>query len=248
MGQLNKSNKRVSSPSRRRVSVSTPSQSQRSRRQSQSQIDVEEDDNFILIQHNERVMEMYKWLTSSHSWTEIKKTIQKWVSEESNTQDGENYMEFALDIVNLILYCGGVRVYALSDIDDLDLDALSASEKKKLIKKLGTALNIDHEEIEEIPDDVASEDDEQNSDEEKSEELNNNKKKSPKRKKKKEKARTTAEKVLCFDPMLWQNGTQAKQNSFESRYRQLMEKIGDAFDNAIFESDDWIISCILKWC
>merc|ERR1712032_1347261 len=91
--------------------------------------------------------------------------------------------------------------------------------------------------------------DEQNSDEEKSEELNNNKKKSPKRKKKKkEKARTTAEKVLCFDPMLWQNGTQAKQNSFESRYRQLMEKIGDAFDNAIFESDDWIISCILKWC
>merc|ERR1712228_834567 len=74
-------------------------------------------------------------------------------------------------------------------------------------------------------------------------------KKSPKkRKKNQQKARTTAEKVLCFDPMLWTNGTQKVQNSFASRYRQLMEKIGSVFEAAIFDSDDYVILCILKWC
>merc|ERR1712232_107447 len=109
--------KQSNNKSSRRVSVSSP-RSQRSRySQSQSQIDIaEEDEKFTLIQHNDRVMEMYSWLTGSLSWTEIKKTLQKWVSQESNCPDGENYMELALDIVNLILYSGGVRVYAISDI------------------------------------------------------------------------------------------------------------------------------------
>ena len=122
-----KKKKKSNNKSSRRVSVST-SQSQRSRRsQSQSQLAaVEEEEEFTLVQHNERVMEMYsfvyilsfaicnrsffyfifasEWLTSSQSWTEIKKTLQKWVRDESNCQDGENYMELTLDIVNLMLY------------------------------------------------------------------------------------------------------------------------------------------------
>jgi len=212
-------------------------------------------DEFELVEHNERVLEMYKWLTSSESWSEIKKTLEIWVENESDSEDTENFMELALDIINLVLYCGGVRVFKLEDIEDLDLDALSTKERKELVQKLEKALEVDHEDIEEIADNAESDDEDErvkedgnNSEDEKAEEAESKTKKNKNKKNKKKAARSRAEKVLCYDPMLWINGTTKEQKSMESRYKQLMEKIGGVFEGVIFDGDDYIISCILSWC
>ena len=45
-----------------------------------------------------------EWLTSSISWSEIRKRLQEWIEDEENEEDGENFMELTLDIINLILY------------------------------------------------------------------------------------------------------------------------------------------------
>ena len=42
------------------------------------------------------------------------------------------------------MQCGGVRVYKLNEIDDLEIDGLEKAETKKFIKKLERALQIDH--------------------------------------------------------------------------------------------------------
>eukprot|EP01083_Nonionella_stella_P163382 537561_1 len=253
--------KRVSPKRRKRKRVSvSQSQSQRTlrshsqRNQSQSQsiaVDEEEEEEFALVQHNERVMEMYKWLTTSRSWMEIKNTLQTWVSEESDSQDTENYAELTLDIINLMLYCGGVRVFKLDDIDDLDIESLTAKEKEDLAFKLQQALIVDHEDIEAIPAEMESDEDinEEEAHSEEEEKAEEDGKKSKKSKKKEgEAARTEAERVLEFDVMLWRNGSAKQQNSFKSRYGQLMQRIGQIFETSIFENDDYIMTCILNWC
>eukprot|EP00483_Globobulimina_turgida_P000283 UN00283 len=101
-------------------------------------------------------MEMYKWLTCCQSWSSIKNTLQGWVEMESDSQDTENYSQLTVDIINLILYCGGVRVVKLQDIEDCDIDSLTNSEKEKFVKKLQSALVVDHEDIESLPSDEDS--------------------------------------------------------------------------------------------
>eukprot|EP01083_Nonionella_stella_P285622 972291_1 len=162
-------------------------------------------------------MEMYKWLTSSQSWSSIKNTLQTWVELESDSQDTENYSQLTVDIINLILYCGGVRVFKLQDIEDCDIESLSTKEKKKFVAKLQRALVIDHEDIESLPEEEESSDEEDNdneidhhSEDEKAEEAdantnnknknknnknkNNKKKKRKKKNKRDNKPRTTAKK------------------------------------------------------
>merc|ERR1712154_616541 len=99
----------MGSQSQSQGSSQRSSQSQRrSRSQTQNQ---EEEVEVKLVEHNARVMEMYKWLCESGSWTTIKKTLQKWVKEESDVDDGESYADLTLDVVNLMLYCGGIRTF-----------------------------------------------------------------------------------------------------------------------------------------
>ena len=45
-----------------------------------------------------------EWLTTSMSWTEVRKSLQEWIESEQDAEDTENFADLTLDIINLILY------------------------------------------------------------------------------------------------------------------------------------------------
>jgi len=204
-----------------------------------------------LAVHSARVLEMFKWLKPGKggSWTTIKKTLEKWVQQESDADDGENYAALSLDIVNLMLYCGGIRTFKVNDTEELEVDSLSDDDKKALIRKLERSAQAEHDDIEPVPDGAASDDDDddgddaaRNEEDEKAEEVNG------RRKAKKKGPRTTAERVLDFEPMLWRNDTAAKQRQFLNRYRNLLLRFVEVLEDAIYRSDDYIVTILLNWC
>merc|ERR1712200_144523 len=90
----------------------------------------------------------------------------KWAKEESDPQDGESYADLTLDIVNLMLYCGGIRTFKVNDTEELEIDSLMERDKVALMKKLEESAQVDHEDIEPVPEGAASESEDEEHDEE----------------------------------------------------------------------------------